>query len=337
MTVYYLGQFPPPYGGVTVKNALLSEFLSQRVSLKIFNFRKTNTAKIVFALLTSKDDYFYIGFGNHKFQRALVNTLAIIKPSVLPRCFLVAMGGMLPHSLENNARYRKSCSKISRIYVETKSMAKRINELGMANVSVYPNCRKRPATVYTANKNEDVLKCVFFSLIGPNKGADVVLDAAEHLPGVEFHFYGHIEQSFKDTFDACISRLPNAFYHGVFDSVNNDAVAELSKYDVHIFPSRWISEGVPGVLAETKIAGVPSIVSNISYNAELVESGYDGIVLEECTAAALCRAIEELNADRNLLYSMKKAALVSAENYYVDCYIDGMISDLEEAQGKASS
>ena len=34
MTVYYLGQFPPPYGGVTVKNALLCEELSKHVAIE---------------------------------------------------------------------------------------------------------------------------------------------------------------------------------------------------------------------------------------------------------------------------------------------------------------
>ena len=47
MKVYYLGQFPPPYGGVTVKNALLAEALADRVPVEKVGFRDVGTVKIV--------------------------------------------------------------------------------------------------------------------------------------------------------------------------------------------------------------------------------------------------------------------------------------------------
>ncbi|MDU1389232.1 MAG: hypothetical protein E6958_13330, partial [Eggerthella sp.] len=64
MKVYYLGQFPPPYGGVTVKNALLAEALADRVPVEKVGFRDVGTVKIVRLLMTSKDGLFMLGFGN---------------------------------------------------------------------------------------------------------------------------------------------------------------------------------------------------------------------------------------------------------------------------------
>ena len=63
MKVYYLGQFPPPYGGVTVKNALLAEALADRVPVEKVGFRDVGTVKIVRLLMTSKDGLFMLGFG----------------------------------------------------------------------------------------------------------------------------------------------------------------------------------------------------------------------------------------------------------------------------------
>lgn len=41
------------------------------------------------------------------------------------------------------------------------------------------------------------------------------------------------------------------------------------------------------------MAAVPTLAeSNASYNAELVESGKDGIVLDECTVEAMCDAVK---------------------------------------------
>jgi len=62
LKVYYLGQFPPPYGGVTVKNALLAEALADRVPVEKVGFRDVGTVKIVRLLMTSKDGLFMLGY-----------------------------------------------------------------------------------------------------------------------------------------------------------------------------------------------------------------------------------------------------------------------------------
>lgn len=149
------------------------------------------------------------------------------------------------------------------------------------------------------------------------------------LPQVSFHFYGRIEHGYEDAFRLAMRSLPNVEYHGVFDSVSNDVIVELGQYDLHLLPSAWASEGVPGVLVETKIAAVPSIVSDVCYNAEIIKNGVDGVVLRENTAECLIAAIEMLDADPTLLSHMKASALASAEHYYVDQYIDEIVADLE--------
>lgn len=40
MSVFYLGQFPPPFGGVTVKNALVYQALSEVLPVERLEFRK---------------------------------------------------------------------------------------------------------------------------------------------------------------------------------------------------------------------------------------------------------------------------------------------------------
>lgn len=72
MSVIYLGQFPPPYGGVTVKNALLYDALSERVQIEKLGFRDVGIKSIVKRILISSDDWFVIGFGNAKLQRSFL-------------------------------------------------------------------------------------------------------------------------------------------------------------------------------------------------------------------------------------------------------------------------
>lgn len=178
--------------------------------------------------------------------------------------------------------------------------------------------------------NAGRLECVFFSLIGHDKGADLVLDAAEALPRVGFTFYGRVEHAFEREFGERVAALLNVGYRGVFDSVAGDPIAEVNGYDLHLLPTRWPNEGVPGVLVETKMAAVPSVVSDICYNAELVRDGVEGVVLGACTADALAAAIGTLDADRARLDRMKQAALDSAERFYIDRYVDWLAADLME-------
>lgn len=177
------------------------------------------------------------------------------------------------------------------------------------------------------------LRCVFFSLISRDKGADLVLQAAELLPEVEFHLYGRVAPGFGGVLRHAEESLSNVEYHGVFDSVIGDVYDELRRYDVHLLPTSWPNEGVPGVLVETKVAAVPSIVSNCQYNAEIVNDGMDGFVLEECTTEALVRAICRIDEDRELLDEMKANAFESAERYYIDRYIDWIVREIEGEDG----
>lgn len=172
------------------------------------------------------------------------------------------------------------------------------------------------------------MRCVFFSLVSKVKGADLVLDAAKELPQVEFHFYGRVEEGFRDEFERRNAELPNSSYHGVFDSVKGDVLAELNRYDLHLLPTAWPNEGVPGVLVETKMAAVPSVVSDCCHNAEIVCDGTDGIVLDRCDAPSLVEAVRGLVEDPDRLDAMKVSALASAERFYIDRYIGWIVQDL---------
>lgn len=177
--------------------------------------------------------------------------------------------------------------------------------------------------------------CVFFSRISPEKGADVVLETARRLSNVTFAFYGQIDRDYEAAFLSAAEGLKNVTYKGIFDSAKDDPVEELTAYDLHLFPTRWPNEGVPGVLVETKLAGVPSVVSDICYNAELVRDGTEGVVLEECSADCLVDVIEGLSENSAVLDGLKTGALASSDRFYIDRYIDLLVSDLEDGRKEA--
>lgn len=176
------------------------------------------------------------------------------------------------------------------------------------------------------------MRCVFFSLISPDKGSDLVLEAAKALPDVLFDFYGHIEPGYEEPFRKQIDGLPNAVYHGLFKTEGENVYDKLHEYDLLLLPTKCKTEGVPGVLVEAKIAAVPAVVSDIAYNAEIIEDGRNGTVLSSNDAAALTQAIARLDVDRETLYHLKTGAKTSAEQYYIETYLPEILGMLEEKE-----
>ena len=171
---------------------------------------------------------------------------------------------------------------------------------------------------------------MYFSLISEEKGAQLAIEAAKKLPDCSFSFYGPIDASYEEKFMRQVENLRNVEYRGLFDSVTGDVVSELNQYDIHLFPTMCPNEGVPGVIVETKLAAVPTIASNRGYNSELINDGVDGVLIGGDMVDELIGAISSLASSPKQLNSMKGAALISADRFYIDRYVDMIVSELAE-------
>ena len=331
MTVYYLGQFPPPFGGVTVKNALLFRLLSAEMDIHKLEFRKSGSFAIGARVLLSRSgDVFLIGFGNRDLQRLFIKVIGFVRPRVLERLIVIVMGGEISGEIAQDKMYARFCQRVRAMYFETKGMAAQVEAVGLRNTRLFPNCRQRPESPWFPKSNSGMLKVVFFSLVDDSKGADLVLEAAYRTPGVEYHIYGSLSERFEEKFRNTVSGLSNVIYHGVFNAVECDVYAELHNYDVHVLPTRWRGEGVPGSLVESNIAAVPSVVSDFGFNAEIVENDVSGVVLRENTVDGLVEAIEMLDGNRTLLDSLKRGAKESAEDFFPERFLGQILSDIHK-------
>lgn len=334
LQIRYIGNFPPPYGGVTRKNQLLFNSISEKCTIcKSQKFRwMPNMIAQIFNMfnILRPDLVAIIGISATQGKsRVLTKLFYLFNRKSMRRSLYFMMGGTESDRIANSAKEIKWYSNYKKIYVEVLPMLQKLEKMGMKNVELFPNCRKRPEKIYKINDNKvESLRCIFLSNIQENKGADLIIGAAELLPDVKFDFYGHVEQKFEEWFLSEVDRLDNVKYNGIYKGKNEEIYNLLNQYDVLLLPTRWKTEGVPGVLVEGKIAGVAEIVSNESYNAYIVNNGTDGIVMYETSKECLVEAIKSLDSDRNLLYRFKQNSQLSAEQYYIENYINGIILNL---------
>jgi glycosyltransferase involved in cell wall biosynthesis len=338
MKYVYLGAFPPPYGGVTIKNKLLFTKISEHIEVKESTFNKTNSnifAKIcsLTALLFSNRNSLIIGISKNSLK-IITHLLYIINKRLMNRSIVMVMGGEFSDVVAADIKLQKRVIEYKHIYVETESMKKVLVSVGVVNVSVFPNCREKPDREIQKEKNNTILKCLFFSLISKDKGVDNILEASRLLDkkGITYSidFYGHIDKELKQTFQNFIESNENLNYSGVLKSTDkNELYEKLNSYDVLLFPTKWKNEGVPGVLVESKIACLPAIVSNINYNSEIVENGKTGIVLNDNSPIELANAIEKLYLNRDLLIEMGHNVKNSSEKYLIENYIIDIVNEIK--------
>lgn len=329
MKIYYLGSFPPPYGGVTVKNQNLYAALSEKLEIEKIDFSEIKhggfkTAWRFARCFFGRQSTFAIGVSGKKTRRRFCRLLYYCNRPAMNRSVLFLMGGSVSKDIAADVKYQKYVREYKQIYVETYGMMRELAAAGLTNVGYYPNCRFRPAKGpdVSPTTSSGPLKCVFFSLIQPQKGADLVLEAAKQTPEISYAFYGPVDEAYKDEFLHALEQVNNAQYYGAFSGTPDEVYNELSKYDVLLFPTKWDTEGVPGILVEAKISGVSCVVSARSYNEEIVHDRMEGIVLENNTAAELTRALRELDKDRALLGTLKENNAKSSTRYYIDNYIE---------------
>lgn len=333
MKIYYIGSFPPVYGGVTIKNKNLYEALSSQLELRKIDMNRIKRGNILemlrfgWAMLTGRQ--YIIGLAGQKNRRRFTKLMYRFKRRVMARSVLMVMGGVVEDVIQAGPDFMAMYSTYRRVFLEFPGMARKLTEAGVTNAAVYPNGRPRPDIFQPVTAGADTLQCVFFSQIEPNKGVDRILEAAKELPEVQFHFYGRIIPAYQEVFMREINGLDNVQYHGLFTGSSDAVYGQLSQYDVLLLPTRCKTEGLPGILIEAKIAGIPSIITGINYNREIVNNGVDGFILQEDTAVCLAQAIRTLDSDRSLLLRMKHAARESAEQYYIDRCAADVIQALE--------
>lgn len=338
MGIYYLGAFPPSFGGVTVKNQNLYQALSAQIEIEKIDFnliKKKNIREIIrlVRVIIGRNNRFVIGVSGKQTRKRFTQLLYYINRKAMNHSLIFLMGGTAANDIASDPEYLKCASGYKMIYAETQGMIKTLEDAGLHNAGYYPNGRFKPKHQVEVREKDGRLKCVFFSLIQPEKGADIILEAASLLPEVEFSFYGNIDQRYRQAFEEKVDRLGNVKYHGIFKGSSEEVYAELRKYDVLLFTTKWEIEGVPGILVEGKIAGLAEVVSNKSYNAELVQDNKEGIVLHENSVAGLVEALTSLDQDNQTLLRLKKGSFNSAEHYYIENNIGAVIDEISVGGG----
>lgn len=329
--IFYYGGFPPPYGGVTIKNKLLYGHLSQQCEINRMDTLKAKKNPFLLLYQTARLVLHrkgkYIVATSAASRKRITMILWRFNRKAMANSIVIVMGGSVAEDVQADPTLLKAMGAYRQLFVETASMKAKLEVQGLSNVSVYPNCRT-DCRSDTIRPTTGKLRCLFFSRISPEKGADVVLEAAKLTPQIQYSFYGHVDEDYAQTFLAEAEALPNVHYYGVFASDGSNIYSLMHSYDFLLLPTCYADEGVPGVLVEAKIAALPAIVSEAGYNREIVEHRVSGLILPRRTGECLCATLRALSSDATFIDQLKQGALESSKDFLIERYLENIKSYL---------
>ena len=326
----FIGELPPPYGGVAVKDKLMYHEVYKPAGVKFLNLVECKWKpwkipwigfKLIWYLLIA--DNVIVGVGLNLRRKVIMEIRYILRGSRgLEKLRMIVMGGNIQNQTPNDRLLRQLLMKCGTLWVETNGMKENLEEQGFRNIKIYPNCRTEENALPPRPIDEEI-KFVFFSRICEQKGVDEIIDTIDRWEGKwSLDFYGEIDLNYVAKFNSFLETHPNIRYHGVYDATNGTVYQELNQYDILLFPSKWIGEGVPGILVESKMAGITAIVSDWNFNSEIVRDGDEGVILKTNlpdTINSICL---------NQIEDLKKGSFESRKRYCTSTYRKELIQEV---------
>lgn len=152
------------------------------------------------------------------------------------------------------------------------------------------------------------LRFVCVGRLSPVKGQHVLIHAAKLLKSQGHNF----KVSIAGAGPSAVSLQRAVAEAGVSDCVvlegrvPDDQLARLYR-ESHAFVLPSFAEGLPGVLMEAMITGLPCITTGINGVPELIEHGIDGILVPPSDPAALANAMARMIGDARLRRELGQA------------------------------
>ncbi len=325
----FVGEFPPPYGGVAIKDKILYCDVYKPMGVKMINlveckWRPYMTPFVGISLLwgLATARHVIIGVGTDRRRKIIMYFRRFLRGRRgLNTTIMHVMGGRIQRSIETDLGFKNLLSCLQSIWVETDGMKESLEIQGFTNVNVFPNCRTIRGSLPPREVGERI-KYVYFSRICAEKGVDEIIKMVDELDNICLDFYGEIDPRYKSRFLTFLDRKSCVNYHGIFDSAEGDIYSELNQYDVLLFPTSWSGEGVPGILVESKMAGITAYVSDWNYNSFIVKDGIEGIVLSE----GLEKTMRKMTSSE--VMQLKIGAYESRMNYCIENFREALQSEV---------
>jgi glycosyltransferase involved in cell wall biosynthesis len=152
-------------------------------------------------------------------------------------------------------------------------------------------------------------RIIFAGSVGVRKGVPWLLDAFKRLSSkAELHLIGPVSSNYKDMLRIGVGK--NIHVRGPLSG--RQLAAEYSRGDIFCLPS--LEEGYGMVIPQAMSCGLPIVTTHVVGAADLLEHGYNGLIVAPGVSIALADALERLVDDVALRESMGVNAFTTIQS-----------------------
>lgn len=249
----------------------------------------------------------------------------------------VVIGGWLPNLLAKNDKLKERLKKFDGIYVETHSMVKALQKLGLENIKYLPNFKRLDILqddelIYAT---DEPYKLCTFSRVTKEKGIEDAINAVKNINNnlgrivYTLDIYGQVDDNYRARFEELKKAFPN--YISYKGKVNyKDSVKVLKNYFALLFPTYHKTEGIPGTIIDAYAAGLPVLASRWDSANEIIEHGLTGFIYDYEKRTRLEDLLINIAKTPDNINKMKKNCLKRARQYTPEKVVGDFITYLQE-------
>lgn len=249
----------------------------------------------------------------------------------------VVVGGWLLDHMNKNPSLIKPIKKLDCIYVELKSMKKKLEDAGFNNVYFKPKFRETnaisPNELYMP-QGEPYRVCTF-SRICYEKGIEDAIEAVRYVNSTlgrevyNLDIYGLPDEEYAEKFEELKRGFePFINYRGYVQGTAASS-KELRTCFAMLFPTWYEGEGFAGTVVDAFCAGVPVIATDWKYNEEVITHGEDGIIYSVNEREKLKEILLEVAQNPDKLNNMRLNCLSHAEEFSPQKGVKAIVDQLK--------
>lgn len=213
------------------------------------------------------------------------------------------------------------------VIVESEIIKEDFINKGIQNILVFP-CVKEfvPLVEEEMYLQKKILNLVFYSRVVEAKGIFDIIEAIKTCNQNEKRFNLTIAGgcSEKET-EAFINKEINdgqaiTYLGGTLNSSLPNAYEILSKFDLHVFPSKFFHECIPGSIVDFFVAGVPTLTSRYPAYKDLISDEW-GYSYEYKNVNDLISKLNYIYDNQYELFLKREKCLKRADLYSIDSFL----------------
>lgn len=151
---------------------------------------------------------------------------------------------------------------------------------------------------YSAQKNQRLLM-------------EAVNDLKTEIPGIKLELYGdgELREEYKEYINR--NNLEDTI---ILKGIVKDILRHIKESSLFVLTSKY--EGMSNALLEAQMLGMPCVVTDYPGATDVIQNGYNGIIIQQDNKKELCEAIRKCLSDDLFSKELGNNAYKSASKYY---------------------